>query len=131
MLLAPSAPTSSLCVGGTYPKPFPLVFARPLWLLAGSASMSSNAPGFESIASVGETPPSASPLGDGRRDAPGLADGVSEALPLPCPLLLLPRRASCRERLRMTSDFIEIGRAEPCSLKLETNQLGSTNTKAL
>ncbi len=26
---------------------------------------------------------------------------------------LEPRRASCRERLRITSDFIEVGRAEP------------------
>jgi hypothetical protein len=80
-------------------------------------STSSNALALESAASVGEMISSASPLGDGRRDAPGLADGVSEALPLILPLLLL-RRASCRDRLRIMSDFIEIGRAEPCSLKL-------------
>ena len=57
----------------------------------------------------------ASALGDARRLAPGLADGgVSDAL-LPAPLPL-PRRASWRARLRITSDFIEMGRAEPCSL---------------
>jgi len=38
----------------------------------------------------------------------GLADGVSSGP--------LARRASCLERLRMTSDFIEMGRAEPCNL---------------
>ena len=56
-------------------------------------------------------------MGVARRLAPGLAEGVSET-PL-FPTLL----ASCRERLRMTSDFMEIGRAEPCNLKLGmTNQ---------
>ena len=61
----------------------------------------------ESGASVGV----GSAFGDARRLAPGLADGgVSEEL------LPVPRRASWRARLRMTSDFMEIGRAEPCSL---------------
>ena len=61
----------------------------------------------ESGASVGVD----SALGEARRLAPGLAEGGVSEDPLP-----LPRRASCRARLRMTSDFMEIGRAEPCSL---------------
>ena len=71
----------------------------------------------ESGASVGvdSAPGIGSALGDARRLAPGLADGgVSDAL-LPAPLPL-PRRASWRARLRITSDFMEMGRAEPCSL---------------
>lgn len=59
----------------------------------------------ESGASVGER----SRLGEGRRLAPGLAEGVSEESGP-------ERRASCRERLRMMSDFMEIGRADPCNL---------------
>ena len=57
----------------------------------------------ESGASVGE----GSLAGDGRRLTPGLAVGVSAAA---------RRRPSWRDLLRMTSDFMEIGRAEPCSL---------------
>lgn len=117
-MLVPRAPASSLCVGAAYLKPLPLSLLTPLCPERGSISTSSNALAFESAASVGETSPSTSAWGDGRRDAPGLAEGVSEALPLPV-VPLLPRRASCLERLRITSDFIEIGRAEPCSLKLE------------
>lgn len=59
----------------------------------------------ESGASVGE----GSRAGEARLLTPGLAEGVSSTV---APALL-PRLASCRERLRMTSDFIEIGRAEP------------------
>ena len=54
-----------------------------------------------------------SAVGDARRLAPGEAEGVSETVPP-----VVPRRASCRARFRMTSDFMEIGRAEPCNLKL-------------
>ena len=61
----------------------------------------------ESGASVGVD----SALGEARRLAPGLAEGGVSEEPLPA-----PRRASWRARLRMTSDFMEIGRAEPCSL---------------
>lgn len=51
-------------------------------------------------------------MGDVRRDAPGEADGVA--------LLEGPRLPSCRDRLRMTSDFIDEGRFSPCSFKLYT-----------
>ena len=61
----------------------------------------------ESGASVGVD----SALGEARRLAPGLAEGGVSDEPLPT-----PRRASWRARLRMTSDFMEIGRAEPCNL---------------
>ena len=50
-----------------------------------------------------------STVGEVRRLAPGLADGVSEESGP-------ARLESWRERLRMTSDFIEIGLADPCSL---------------
>lgn len=56
-------------------------------------------------------------VGDVRRDAPGEAEGVSGGL-MTLPPEMEARRASCRERLRMTSDFMEMGRGEPCSLKL-------------
>ncbi len=48
-------------------------------------------------------------VGEVRREAPGEAEGVSEEE--------VPRRASCRERLRMTSDFIEEGRFSPCNFR--------------
>ena len=53
-------------------------------------------------------------VGDARLLAPGLAEGVAEDEPLPLP----GRRPSCRERLRITSDFIEDGRRSPWSFKL-------------
>ena len=49
------------------------------------------------------------PEGEARREAPGEAEGVS-----PDPI----RLASCLARFRITSDFMDIGREDPCSLKL-------------
>jgi hypothetical protein len=55
-----------------------------------------------------------------RRLIPGLADRVSSigvvvliVAPGAEEAALEPRRASCRERLRITSDFMEMGRGEP------------------
>jgi hypothetical protein len=71
----------------------------------------------ESGASMGE---GGSCMGDVRRLIPGLADRVSSidvavlmVVPGAEEAALELRRASCRERLRITSDFMEMGRGEP------------------
>ena len=54
--------------------------------------------------------------GEARRLAPELAEGVlSPALGAP-PAMAVTCLASWRERLRITSDFMEMGREEPLSL---------------
>jgi hypothetical protein len=61
-------------------------------------------------------------VGEVRRLAPGLADGVAELDPA-------PRRASCLDRLRMTSDFIEEGRFSPCNFKLRKERAEEARDK--